>query len=78
MLLLTAVRVRALSSAGALCGAGKQRGIPYGQHHRPRQWVVFLLQRQNPKKYPTGSRFMASLPCTWALGALGGLIGTLI
>jgi len=77
MLLLTAFRVRALSSA-APCAARASSVASSTQHHRPRQWVAIPRAAANPEEIPTAITLYGQPALHLALGALGGLIGTLI
>jgi len=78
MLLLTAVQGVCLVIGGALCGAGKQRGILYGSIIGLVNGLLFLVQRQTSDEIPAAITMYGQPALHLALGALGGFIGTLI
>ncbi|HWY88337.1 MAG TPA: hypothetical protein VNX28_16615, partial [Gemmataceae bacterium] len=78
IVLLHGLQGTCLLIGGALCGAGKQRGILYGSLIGLVNGLLFLiLQRQNGEM-PTAIALYGQPVLHMAFGALGGLIGTLI
>jgi hypothetical protein len=63
---------------GALCGAGKQRGILYGSLVGLANGLLFLVFQRKSDEVPTEVALYGQPILHMAFGALGGLIGTLI
>lgn len=64
--------------AGAITGAGQQRGIMYGSFVGLLNGFIFLILQHRPSDLPLQIAIFGQPILHMAFGALGGLIGTLI
>jgi DNA-directed RNA polymerase subunit RPC12/RpoP len=78
IVLLHGIQGGCLLIGGAMCGAGKQRGILYGSIIGLVNGFVFLLVQRHSDGTPTAIAMYGQPIMHMAFGALGGLIGMLI
>jgi hypothetical protein len=78
VLMLHGLQGACLLVAGALTGAGKQRGILYGSLVGLMNGLLFLAFQRQSDSMPTAVNLYGQPVLHMAFGALGGLIGTLI
>jgi hypothetical protein len=78
ILLLQGLQGTCVLIGGALCGAGKRRGILYGSLIGLLNGLIFLALQRPSDDMPTAIVLYGQPVLHMAFGALGGLIGTLI
>jgi len=78
LLLLQGLQGVSLLIAGAITGAGQQRGVLYGSFVGLLNGLFFLMFQQGKSDLPPQIAILAQPILHMAFGALGGLIGTLI
>jgi hypothetical protein len=78
VLVLHGLQGACLLVGGALCGAGKQRGILYGSLVGLVNGLLFLVFQRQSDDMPTAVALYGLPVLHMAFGALGGLLGTVI
>src|SRR5205807_2280314 len=78
MILLNGIHGLCLLLGGALCGAGKQRGILYGSLVGLVNGLIFLMSQRQGGETLAEIAMYGQPVLHMAFGALGGLVGTLI
>jgi hypothetical protein len=78
IVLLNGLQGACLLVGGALCGAGKQRGILYGSFIGLVNGLLFLMFHRQTNEMPSEYVLYGQPILHMAFGALGGMIGSLI